>query len=137
MGGRGTYSMGKEVAYQYETVGKIDGVKILEPIDKSKSFKLPEESHAPGNKYVLLDRDQVFHQYREYDKNHKVILEIGYHHENGLGEGDVLHIHIHQKPGIEFHKDKTTEKRKLTRQEYEKYKKFFKGVTIDEGKYFD
>ena len=39
MGGRGTFAAGKQVAYTYETVGKVDGVKIINPIDKSKSLK--------------------------------------------------------------------------------------------------
>ena len=30
MGGRGTFAAGKNVAYTYETVGKIEGVKVLE-----------------------------------------------------------------------------------------------------------
>ena len=136
MGGRGTFASGNTVPYTYNTVGKIDGVKILKPMDSSKSLKLPEEAHSSSS-YVLLDKDNVFHQYREYNSNHEVVLEIGYHHEKSLGKGDVLHIHIHQKPGIDYHNDPTTEKRKLNHAEYQKYKKFFKGVSIDEGKYFE
>lgn len=34
MGGRGTFAVGKQVDYIYETVGKIEGVKIIKPIDK-------------------------------------------------------------------------------------------------------
>ena len=64
MGGRGTFAAGKQVAYTYETVGKVDGVKIINPIDKSKSLKLPEESHSSVG-YVLYDKDGVFHQYRK------------------------------------------------------------------------
>ncbi|MBQ7661083.1 MAG: hypothetical protein IJS44_03425 [Clostridia bacterium] len=135
MGGRGTFASGNPVPYTYETVDKIDGVKVLQPIDKSKSYKLPEEAHSSSS-YVLLNKDGVFHQYREYNENHEITLEIGYHHEPSLGKGDVLHIHIHQKPGIDHHNDSTTVKRKLTRTEYERYKSFFKGVTIDERKYF-
>lgn len=97
MGGRGTFAAGKSVAYTYETVDKIDGVKVLKPMDSTKSLKLPEESHSSSS-YVLLDKDGVFHQYREYDDNHEVILEIGYHHEKSLGHGDILHIHVHQNP---------------------------------------
>ena len=137
MGGRGTFAAGNNVPYSYETVGTIDGVKILQPIDKKKSYKLPEESHTAKNSYVLLDKDGVFHQYREYDSNHRVILEIGYHPEKGLGKGDVLHIHVHRKPGIDFHSDPSTEKRKLTRKEYQKYKRFFKGVSINDREYFN
>ena len=136
MGGRGTFAAGKNVAYTYETVDKIDGVKVLKPMDSTKSLKLPEEAHSSSS-YILLDKDGVFHQYREYNANHEVVLEIGYHHEKSLGHGDILHIHIHQKPGIDHHNDITTEKRKLNRSEYEKYKKFFKGVSIDERQYFN
>ncbi len=136
MGGRGTFAAGKSVAYTYETVDKIDGVKVLKPMDSTKSLKLPEESHSSSS-YVLLDKDGVFHQYREYNDNNEVILEIGYHHEKSLGHGDILHIHVHQKPGIDYHNDITTEKRKLNRSEYEKYKNFFKGVSIDERQYFN
>ncbi len=136
MGGRGTFAAGKNVAYTYETVGKIDGVKVLKPMDSTKSLKLPEEAHSSSS-YVLLDRVGVFHQYREYNDKHEVVLEIGYHHEKSLGHGDILHIHVHQKPGIDYHNDITTEKRKLNRSEYEKYKKFFKGVSIDERQYFN
>ena len=117
MGGRGTFASGNNVAYSYETVDKIDGVKVLQPMDKTKSLKLPEESHSSSS-YVLLDKDGVFHQYREYNSNHEVVLEIGYHHEKALGKGDILHIHIHQKPGIDYPNDSTTEKRKLTRSEF-------------------
>ena len=136
MGGRGTFASGNDVAYTYKTVDKIEGVKVLEPTDKTKALKLPEEAHSSSS-YILLDKDGVFHQYREYNSNHEVVLEIGYHHEKALGNGDVLHIHVHNKPGIDFHNNPTTEKRKLTWAEYQHYKKYLKGVTIDEGKYFN
>lgn len=130
MGGRGSYSLGKNPAYSYETVGKIDGVKILRPIDKSKMPKLPEESHTPGNKYVLLDKDGVFHQYREYNENHEVVLEIGYHHEPALGKGDVLHVHIHKTPGIDGHGSAERFAIKPGDPIYGKYKKLFVGVKV-------
>ena len=129
MGGKGTYSMGLSPAYKYETVDKINGVKVLQPIDKSKAFKLPEESHTPGNKYILLDKDGVFHQYREYNSNHEVVLEIGYHHESKLGKGDVLHVHMHQKPGVANHKSADTRVIGPGDPIYEKYKHFFIGVS--------
>lgn len=135
MGGRGTFASGNPVPYTYETVDKIDGVKVLKPMDSSKALKLPEEAHSSPS-YILLDKDGVFHQYREYNENHEITLEIGYHHEPGLGKGDVLHIHIHEKPGIDHHNDPTTIKRKLTRAEYARYKSYFKGVHIDERQYF-
>ncbi len=36
MDGRGTYAVGNNVAYTYEKVGDIDGIKILQPMDKTK-----------------------------------------------------------------------------------------------------
>ena len=127
MGGRGTFAAGKNVEYQYKTVGFVDGVKIINPIDKTKSLKLPEESHSSIG-YVLYDKNGVFHQYREYNANHEVVLEIGYHHEKSLGIGDILHVHEHIKPGVEHHA--TAKKRKLNAGDpiYEKYKNLFIGV---------
>ncbi len=135
MGGRGTFAAGKNVAYTYKTVGKIGNIKILQAIDGRKSFKLPEESHS-SMAYVLFDKDGVFHQYREYNENHEVVKEIGYHHESKFGTGDILHIHIFARPGIVHHDHPDTEKRRLTKTEYHKYKQLFRGVKIDEGKYF-
>lgn len=137
MGGRGTYSLGQSPSYTYKTVGKIDDTKILAPIDGTKALKLPEESHSRETKYILLNANGIFHQYREYDSNHKVVLEIGYHTERALGTGKVLHIHVYGEAGVENHNHQMTVKRKLTRDEYQKYKKLFKGVTIDARKYFD
>ena len=125
MGGKGTFAVGKNVPYSYKTVDKIEGVKVLQPIDGKKSLKLPEEAHSSSS-YVLLDKDGVFHQYREYNKEHLPVFEVGYHFENGLsiaGE-HVFHVHEYSKPGVENRKPA----RKITPQEYEKYKKFFKGV---------
>ena len=41
MGGRGTYAIGNNVKYQYKTVGKIEDVKVLQPIDSNRSFSMP------------------------------------------------------------------------------------------------
>lgn len=46
MGGRGTFADGKTVQYQYKTVGYVEGIKVLEPINPKASKKLPEESHS-------------------------------------------------------------------------------------------
>ena len=129
MEGRGTFASGRSVPYTYKTVGTIDGIKVLRPMDTKKSLKLPEESHKSSG-YVLYDKDGVFHQYREYDEGHKVVLEIGYHHDNKLGQGDVLHAHIHRQPGIDGHK--SAEVRILNQSDpiYQKYKKLFAGVKL-------
>lgn len=130
MGGRGTFAVGNNVAYTYETVGKIDDIKVIQPIDKTKSFKLPEESHTSGNSYVLLDKNGVFRQFRKYDMNHEVILEIGYHQEASLGKGKVLHVHVHELPGVEGHNSAKKYIIGPRDQYYERYKKLFKGVSL-------
>ena len=50
MGGRGTFASGNSVAYNYETVGKIEGVKVLK--GTSDKHSLPEEAHS-SDAYIL------------------------------------------------------------------------------------
>lgn len=128
MGGKGTYSTGKSPEYTYQTVGTIGDVKILEPMDKTHSRKLPEESHTPGTSYILLDKNGVFHQYREYNDNHEVVLEIGYHQESSLGSGNVLHVHLYRIPGVDNHNMAEKFAIKPGDHYYEKYKYLFVGV---------
>ena len=127
MGGRGTFAAGRDVEYTFYTVGFVDGIKIINPIDGTKALKLPEESHKSTG-YVLYDKNGVFHQYREYNKDHEVVLEIGYHHESSLGKGDVLHVHIHTIPGVDYHKLARKFRIYPGDEIYEKYKSLFKGV---------
>lgn len=125
MGGRGTYAIGNNVKYQYKTVGKIEDVKVLQPIDSNRSFSMPPEAHS-SNRYILLDKCGVFHQYIEYNNDHLPIFEIGYHFEKGMSKNGehVFHVHEYSKPGIENRKAA----RAITQQEFEKYKKYFRGI---------
>ncbi len=63
--------MGNPVPYQYETVDCIRRVKILEPGNKRNSFNMPAEAHS-SQAYILLDKNSVFRQYREYDAKHRI-----------------------------------------------------------------
>ncbi len=128
MGGRGTFASGNNVAYTYKTVGKINGVKVLQPQNSNNALKLPEESHS-STAYLLLDKTGVFRQYREYNDRHEVVLEIGYHNEPVLGQDKILHAHIHATPGIINHR--SAQKIRLFPGDplYEKYKHLFKGVS--------
>ena len=90
-------------------------MKIINPIDKSKSLKLPEESHSSVG-YVLYDKNDIFHQYREYNSNHEVV------------HGDILHVHVHNTPGVEHHGQADKFVIKPGHPLYENYKKLFKGV---------
>ena len=123
MGGRGSFASGKSVAYTYKTVGKIEGVKILIGKD-GQANGLPAESHS-SNAYIQLHPDGKFKMYREYDKDHYLVKEIGYHPEPDLTGNRAPTLHIH-----EYKRDNFSERkpRLLTNQEYEKYKKYFKGL---------
>ncbi len=127
MGGRGTYSVGKNVGYTYKTVDTIEGVKVLQPIDGKRSYKLPEESHNSSS-YIVLDKNGVFRQMRVYNNNHEAIFEIGYHNESILGKGNVLHVHIYNSTGDLSHENASKYIIGPGDEYYEKYKKFFIGV---------
>ena len=127
MGGRGAYTEGKQQSYIYETVDKIEGVKVLAPINKKDSHSMPAEAHSSESYIVLDKKNGIFRQYREFDKGHLPTLEIGYHVESGLSEKgeNVFHIHEYAKPGIENRQ----KGRLMTPNEVFKYKKFFKGIS--------
>lgn len=123
MGGRGAYASGNNVAYTYETVGKIEGVKVLNGIAGKHS--LPEEAHS-STAYIKLKPDGTFHEIRIYDKDHYLVKEIAYHPEQNLTGNrheKILHVHEYDR------NFKRTVARPIFKQEYELYKKYFKGVT--------
>ena len=126
MGGRGTFAIGNNVGYTYETVGYIEDVKILRGLNGKHG--LPEESHS-SNAYIKLKPDGTFHEMRIYDKDHYLVKEIAYHPEASLNGGDrtknVLHIH-------EYKRDNFNERtpRLLNSEEIRQYKKYLKGVKI-------
>lgn len=124
MGGRGTYASGKNVAYTYETIDEIDGVKVLQGLNGKHG--LPEEAHS-SNAYIKLKPDGTFHEMRIYDNDHYLVKEIAYHPEPKLNSGNksenVLHIHEYKRDNF---KDRTP--RLMTKTEIEKYRKYLKGV---------
>mgnify|MGYP006886762281 CR=1 FL=1 len=126
MGGRGTYAIGNNVKYQYKTVEKIEGVKVLQRVNESASGGLPEEAHS-SKAYILLNKNGVFKMYREYDENHYLRLEIAYHPEKSVDPSrkPVLHVHEYRPDNFSDRKP-----RQLTTSEFEKYKKYFRGVIV-------
>lgn len=124
MGGRGTFARGYSVAYSYETTEEIEGIKVLHGIGGKHG--LPEEAHS-SEAYIKLKPDGTFHEMRIYDSDHYLILEIAYHPEPAINNGNrvenVLHVHEYRRDNF---KDRSV--RHITQYEYEKYKKYFKGV---------
>lgn len=81
-------------SYTYETVGKIDGVKVLQKNDKKSSSGLPEEAHS-SSAYILEYGNGAFKQMRFYNADHTAMFDIDYHYEPKLGgrKEPVYHIH--------------------------------------------
>ena len=122
MGGRGTFASGKQVPYTYETIGKINGVKVLQKIDPKASKGLPEEAHS-SSAYILKYSNGTFKQIRFYNDDHTAKYDIDYHFEPKLGSRKEPVYHIHEyRNGV---RDKVG--RLLTKSEYEKYKVYFIG----------
>ena len=123
MGGRGTYAAGNNVAYTYQIVDIIEGVKVLSGLNGKHN--LPEEAHS-SRAYIKLDHNGVFKMYREYRNDKTLALEIAYHEERKLAPANikVLHYHTYDK---NFGRSDATP---LTREMYEEYKKYFRGVKI-------
>lgn len=124
MGGRGTFASENPVPYTYNTIGNIAGVKVLQGIDSSVKG-LPVEAHS-SDAYIQLHPDGNFKMYREYDREHYLRKEIAYHPEPNLtgNHKPVLHIHEYKRDNFSERKP-----RLLTKSEYEKYKKYFKGLS--------
>ena len=129
MGGNGTFASGKIVAYRWETVGEIDGVRILSLKDKGLSRKLPEEAHS-SRMYILQHPDDgTFSQLRIYDHFHRLRFEVGFHREPPLDRSgkSVLHYHVYTYPSGSSHFERS-EARRLTEKMRKKLGKFMKGV---------
>lgn len=114
MGGRGTFASGKQVGYTYNTVGKIDGIKVLKGIQGKHG--LPEEAHS-SNAYISLYPNGSVKQIRLYNANLTAKTDIEYSMHQGK-----LSLHAH-----DYLNGVRQSPRNLTTNEYEKYIKYFGG----------
>jgi hypothetical protein len=131
MGGRGTFAVGKNVAFRYETVDKIEGVKVLEGIDNAHG--LPESSYS-SSAYIKLDNNGKFREMRFYDEKHRLYLELAYHlelNENGKKEY-MWHYHTYEPSFSETNVGDGGRSKaiKMTDEMIQKYKKYFKGYDL-------
>lgn len=130
MGGRGTFAAGNPVPYSYETVGDIEGVKVLQGLNGKHG--LPESSHF-SNAYIKLKKDGTFHEMRIYDNDHILRMEIAYHPEKiltGNNHIPVLHYHTYDD---RFSMNETgaffrSPAHRLPDELEKKYKKYFRGI---------
>lgn len=92
MGGRGAFANGKLVVKRYKSVGLINGIKVLIKNNPNESWDLPLYSNT-SNAYIRFNKSGLFYQYREYDENHRPVLDIDLHRIKGE-EKSVLHYHL-------------------------------------------
>ena len=128
MGGRGGFiKEGGFTKYRYEIVDFVDGVKVLEPRDKSETHTLPERSNSPYTSYMCYykkkhkDDADVFKGYIIFDKDRMPIYRIDYGRHWGK-----LSLHVHYFKD----KDKKFDYLYPGHELYEKHKKLFKGVEL-------
>ncbi|MDD7158524.1 MAG: hypothetical protein PUH99_06015 [Firmicutes bacterium] len=89
MGGRGTFAVGNNVQYQYETVEKIYGVKVLKGKAGFCKHGLPEESHS-SRAYIGKNSRGEVRQFRYYNDNHTAIVDYDFSMHRGK---TYLHAH--------------------------------------------
>jgi hypothetical protein len=120
MGGRGSYASGNRT-YEYETVGTIEGVKVLEKINKRDSSSLPVESYS-SKAYVLIGKDGEVKQYREFNDDHTRKFDIDYQHESKISkQPKSFHIHYY---GPQYRNGRSSPM-PITEDELSKYRKYF------------
>ena len=115
MGGRGTFALGKNVPYTYETIGKIHDVKVLKgTIGK---HGLPEEAHSSWA-YISLNPNGNTKQLRIYNKDLTAKIDI----EHSIHQGKMT-FHAH-----DYVNGVRQPARPLTNDEKNIYSKYFGGA---------
>lgn len=129
MGSRGVkyWAIEEEKKRNYYTKFQIFDAEVL--VGKQKSFhSLPEVSRRADAIYRKLNPDGTFRERRIF-KDHKLMVEIGYHGEKHLAGKNVATLHAHDINGIEYHKH--PEARHLTEEEFVRYSPYFVGLDLE------
>lgn len=85
---------------EYKTIFVTEnGVKILE--GNGNNHSLPDYAHTPESIYAKMKSDgKTLHELRFYDKSGNPIIEIAYHPEPNINNGDrqtsVVHFHLYK-----------------------------------------
>lgn len=125
MGGRGSYASGNRT-YEYETIGTIEGVKVVQKIKGSN--KIPEESYT-SMAYVQFDRDGDIKRYREFNDDHTPKFDIDYQREPAISKkGKSYHIHYY---GSQYENGRS-QAMPISKQDLFKYIKFFNKESFKE-----
>ncbi|MDO4832438.1 MAG: hypothetical protein Q4A45_03425 [Clostridia bacterium] len=125
MGGRGAFYGGTAIFKRHEfyAYARIDNIKIIKPIDESKSAKTPTLSHTPNSVYATLRRDGAPKQLTVYGDNREKVYEIDLDHNHSKDPSFAIHVHYYDGKGhrLRGYHHPTREQRRLI-------DKFIKGV---------
>lgn len=132
MGSRGSFlRTGGFTSMEWKTVGKIMGVKILRKKSAKKNVKgnLPFYSNTPGTAYILLDIDEKFSQYRQYNEDRTPAFDIDYGRHDS--KKPYLHMHVYEGGRRLAPIPITNEEGDIINENlYEKYKGLLKGIKL-------
>lgn len=98
MGGRGSYlSQGGFTKQEYETVKEINGIKVIEFIDKRKKHNTPFHSNT-SNMYATYDEKNNLKQIAVY-QNRQKIKDIEWNHNHEDFRKGEIHVQEYDKSG--------------------------------------
>ena len=98
MGGRGSYlSQGGFSKQEYETVKEINGIKIIERIDKHRTHNTPFHSNT-SNVYATYDEKKQLKQIAVYENRQKV-KDIEWNHSHDDFIKGEIHVQEYDKFG--------------------------------------
>lgn len=105
----------------YNTVSYVLDAKVLS--GNGNNHSLPDYSHSKNTAYIKLKPDGTLHEIRFYGDNNTPIIEIAFHPEPQLNNGDKKYsvLHYHTFNGLDRSKAQA-----MTKSIKEKYKDYLK-----------
>ena len=130
MASRGSVAKNSRITdEEYKTISILHhGEKVIEGIGSKHS--MPDYSHSPNTIYVIY-KEGSFRAMRVYGGDHMPIIEITYHPEPNLNNGDrehsVWHMHVFNKKDLTHNKAKF-----ITNEIKQKYKELLEDIGYDQ-----
>ncbi len=101
MSSRGSYAVNGHVTTNEYMTTHVDstGGKILKGCS-TRRHSLPDYAHTPNSVYIKLKKDgKTLHEMRFYDEKGYPFIEIAYHPEPQINNGDrdncIVHFHLY------------------------------------------
>lgn len=117
---------------KWQEVGTFHNIEILQKTsdNQNKAPSLPPLSSTPGTGYLLLSKDGIFRQFRQFGEDRKPIFDI----DLGKHDGQIS-LHLHQyKNGVRDSDNPiiiaSKEKGIINKTLYNKYKPILKGIKL-------